>query len=113
MHYRNLFLQHVLARINECDTATDVANSVNILIAMRWVAQAWLAVKETTICKCFRKAGILYSTLNVISCDLYNEDPFLAADESMALQGLIDEAMTGCDHCPLEEYVNGEDDVPV
>ena len=28
----------------------------------------------------------------------------------MALQGLIDEAMTGRDHCPL---VNGEDDVPV
>ena len=25
----------------------------------------------------------------------------------MALQGLIDEVMTGCDHCPLEEYVNG------
>ena len=43
-------------------------------------------------------------------CDLDDEDPFLAADESMALQGLIDEAMTGRDHCPL---VNGEDDVPV
>ena len=105
MHYRNLFLQHVLARIDECDTATDVANSVNILVAMRWVAKTWLAVKDTTICKCFRKASILDSTLNVISCDLYNEDPFLAADESMALHGLIDEAMTGCDHCPLEEYV--------
>ena len=25
MHYRKLFLQHVLARIDECDTATDVA----------------------------------------------------------------------------------------
>ena len=61
----------------------------------------------------FRKAGILDSTLNVVSCDLDDEDPFLVADESMALQGLIDEAMTGCDHCPLEEYVNGEDDVPV
>ena len=56
----------------------------------------------------FRKAGILDS----LSCDLDDEDPFLAADESMALQGLIDEAMTGCDHCPLEEYGNGEDDVP-
>ena len=33
--------------------------------------------------------------------------------ESMALQGLIDEAMTGCDHCPLEECVHGENDVPV
>ena len=30
-----------------------------------------------------------------------DEDPFLAADESMALQGLIDDTM------------NGEDDVPV
>ena len=43
-------------------------------------------------------------------CDLDDEDPFLVADESMALQGLIDEAMTGRDHCPL---VNGEDDIPV
>ena len=61
----------------------------------------------------FRKVGILDSTLDVVSCDLDDEDPFLVADESMALQGLIDEVMTGCDHCPLEEYVNGEDDVPV
>ena len=47
----------------------------------------------------FRKTGILDSTFNVVSCDLDDEDLFLAADESMALQGLIDEAMTGCDHC--------------
>ena len=112
VHYRKLFLQHVLARIDECDTATEVAKSVNILVAIRWVAKAWLAVKETTIRKCFRKAGVLDSTLNVASCDLDDEDPFLAVDE-MALQGLIDQTMTGCDHCPLKEYVNGEDEVPV
>ena len=47
----------------------------------------------------FCKAGILDSTLNVVSCDLDDEDPFLAADESMALQGHIDETMTGCEHC--------------
>ena len=44
MHYRKLFLQDVLARIDECDTATDVANSVNILVAIRWVVKAWVAV---------------------------------------------------------------------
>ena len=82
MHYRKLFLQDVLARIDECDTATDVANSVNILIAITWVVKAWVAVKETTICKSFEKAGILDSTLNVVSCDLDDEDPLLAADES-------------------------------
>ena len=31
----------------------------------------------------------------------------------MALQGLIETTMTGIDHCPLEEYVNGENEVPV
>ena len=86
MHYRKLFLQHVFARIDECDTDTDVADSVNILVAIRWITKAWLAVKETTICKCFRKAGILDSTLNVVSCDLDDKDPSLATDESMALQ---------------------------
>ena len=94
--FYNMFLPGLMN-----DTATDVANSVNILVAIRWVAKAWLAVKETTTCKCFRKAGILDSTLNIVSCDLDDEDPFLAADESMALQGLIDEAMTGHDHCPF------------
>ena len=37
--------------------------------------------------------------MNAVSCDLDDEDPFVAANESMALQGLID--------------VNGENDVPV
>ena len=56
--YRKLFLQDVLARIDEYDTATDVANSVNILVAIRWVVKAWVAVKETTICK-----SLVYWTL--------------------------------------------------
>ena len=46
---------------------------------------------------------VYWTTLNVISCDLDVEDPCLAADESIALQGLIGEAMTGCDYCPPEE----------
>ena len=58
-------------------------------------------------CKSFCKTGILDSTLNVVSCDLDDEDPFLAADESMALQGLIDETIL------VVTTVNGEDDVPV
>ena len=39
VHHRKLFLQDVLARIDECETATDVDNSVNILVAIRWVGQ--------------------------------------------------------------------------
>ena len=41
------------------------------------------------------------------------EDPFSAADECMALQGLIDKTMSGHEACPLEEYVNGDSDLTV
>ena len=43
--WKVVFTTIVLARIDD----------VNILVAIRWVAKAWLAIKETTICKCFDK----------------------------------------------------------
>ena len=58
-HYRKLFLRFVISKIDECDTALEVIKSVNILQAIRWVAQAWEEVKQETISKCFRKAGVL------------------------------------------------------
>ena len=57
--YRQLFLRYVLSKIDECETASEVVKSVNILIAIRWVAMAWSCVREETITKCFRKAEFL------------------------------------------------------
>ena len=71
-------------------------------------------VKAETISKCFKKAGkagILDSSMDMVTRD--KEDPFLAADE-FALQGLMKTTtMNGQDSCTLEEYVNGEDSIPV
>ena len=44
MDYCHFFFKYVLSKIDECSTATDVVNSVNILIAVRWVAKAWSIV---------------------------------------------------------------------
>ena len=104
-------MRYVLAKIDECDSASDVSKSVNVLVAIRWVAMAWSLVKEETVRKCFRNAGILDSDMAVVVRD--EEDPFPAADECMALQGLIDKTMSGHEACPLEEYVNGDSDLPV
>ena len=37
-HYRCLLLQSVLAKIRQGDTASEVAKSVDLLMAIRWVA---------------------------------------------------------------------------
>ena len=44
LHYRQYFLRYVISKIDECDKASDVVKSVNVLIAIRWVALAWSQV---------------------------------------------------------------------
>ena len=84
--YRHFLKKYVLSKIDECSTATDVVKSVNILIVVRWDCQGWSMVKAETISKCFKKAGILDSSMDMVTRD--EEDPFLAADK-LALQYLM------------------------
>ena len=112
VHYRHLFLRYVLSKIDECEKASDVVKSINILIALRWAAKAWSLVKPETITKCFRKAGILNVDHEVISHELdIDNDPFLEADIYTQVQSLIEQTMPTDEHCNVNDYLN--DDVPV
>ena len=51
VHYRKLLLCHILSKIEECNTASEVVQSVTILNAVRWVAQAWEKVTPETFKK--------------------------------------------------------------
>ena len=73
--------------MDECDTASDIVKSVNLLVAIRWIALAWSEITPDTIVKCFRKAGILDAELDVV---YRNDDPFLEIDERMELDKLIE-----------------------
>ena len=71
-------------------------------------------VKPETISKCFRKAGTLSLTHDVISRGLNEDeedDPFLEQDECLRLQNLIDKTVH--EGCTLSEYITGDDDKPV
>ena len=112
VHYRRYFLRYVLSKIDECDSASDVVKSVNILVAIRWVALAWSQVTAETITKCFRKAGILDMGLDVVNRGIEDDlDPFLEADKRMELQTLIEQ--TGCEGCTVDQYLTGDSDLPV
>ena len=89
VHYHRFLLWYVLSKIDECESASEVASEVSILVAIRWIAQAWKEVKAETICKCFRKAGILVVGMDVVSCDLSGEDPFSDIVENGDLQHVI------------------------
>ena len=114
MHYRHFLLKYVLSKIDECDTATDVIKSVNTLMAMRWVAKAWTLVTEETIRKCFRKAGILTSHMDVVTTSLEEDnDPFSECDLRENMDCLIDKTMPTEGRCTVKEYFEGENELQV
>lgn len=113
VHYRRLFLKHVLARIDQCGAASDVVKSINILAAVRWVAFAWEMVKPETISKCFRKAGVLQDNTVNVMCAQDSDDPFLEMDACLELQNLIKKTVPPEQSCSLVEYLCGEDEIPV
>ena len=115
VHYRHLLLRFVLAKIEECSTASDVVKSVNLLMAIRWVARAWNTVSPDTISRCFRKAGVLDSGMGVVDRGIEEEvDPFDDLDADHQVRDLISQTMPAEDRCTVEEYINGEDGgVPV
>ncbi len=101
-----------MARIDSAVIATDVTQSINVLAALRWVAIAWREVKATTIKKCFRQAGILNTDLSVQAlCD--SEDPFQDIDAEVELNSLISSTMGTLSHCSAEEYIEGDDSLPI
>ena len=63
VHYRQLLLQYVVAKIDTATLATEFTQSINVLTAIRWVALAWREVKALTVQKCFRHSGILHTDL--------------------------------------------------
>ena len=63
-------MHFVLAKMEECTTASDVVKLLTILVATGWIAQVWSKVKPNVIKKCFRNADILNPSLQVISREI-------------------------------------------
>ena len=112
VQYRTLLLRFILSQIDTCDKASEVAKSVNILRAIRWVAQAWDMVNPDTIRKCFRKAGILDDTFSVVTRP-HENDPFLNVDSNNIpeIESLITQILPEGEACSSEEFISGDADL--
>jgi hypothetical protein len=111
-----------LARIEDCTSASEVTKSITILNTIRWVAEAWGAVPADTIQKCFRNAGVLTRSLEVVrSVTPEESDPFADLDDESEvteqgdgeLNSLIKQLATCSDFCSASDIIRAENDLPV
>ena len=52
------YLTYGLARIQECASAAQIVKGVDVLVAIRWLQEAWKEITNLTIKNCFEKCGI-------------------------------------------------------
>ena len=77
------------------------------------MAEGWGLVKRETIVKCFKKCGITCGESAVVARIGENEDPFDDINEACELTALVDELDLHDSTCSPQEYVTGDDNLPV
>lgn len=109
--YRKLLVKHTLARINESSdevNASTICKSVDVLLAIRWIKQAWEFVTSETVQNCFRRCGISARG----ETNVQNEDPFADLDAEAEhlsdLDKLVQELRCGI---TADQYVTVEEDL--
>ena len=106
--YRRLLLQHVLAVIDQTTlSASEIAKSVDLLTAIRFVKRAWNDVQRSTIRNCFRSSGAIPKQEEDVDPFEGLEDD--AENDESELQGLIDkispEIVSGAEYAAFDDDV--------
>ena len=97
--YRKRLVKYVLARIQEDASATEIVKGVDVLMAIRWLQEAWKEVSNVTIKNCFEKCGVKGEG------DLMEVED----DDDLEFEALVKEFTTDLS---AEEYANFDDNVP-
>ena len=66
MNYRKKLLRHILIKMDECSTASEIAKTVTILDAILWIKTLCDTLQASTIQKCFGKFGFTVNTESII-----------------------------------------------
>ncbi|XP_068731275.1 tigger transposable element-derived protein 4-like [Montipora capricornis] len=113
VHYRKLLLRHVITMATDHNCATDVAKTLDVLQAIRWMGTAWSKVENDTIIKCFAAAGIssTFSEAAVVSTVSGEEDPFADLDVSVneELGNLVQQVAPGSG---ISTYLESDNELP-
>lgn len=102
--YRKMLLQHIIVKMNETSTASELIKSVDMLHAISWIVKAWNSTETDTIKKCFARCGFTNDTDTELSTDVISEN--------IELSDLI-KHVTGETDITDDDYVMHDDDIPI
>ena len=104
--FRKHLLSHILARMDSCNSATELSKQVNVLHALNWIVQSWRSISPEKVKKCFTRCGFKWAEVEQ-GDSLFQE---LAKEE---LQSMMDTAATlGMETgVTSDDYVNFEDGI--
>lgn len=86
IYYKRKFLRFIASQVDGERSANQIVKSVNLLMTVRWMVNAWDEVKGDVISKCFRHVGMYPSTMDLDDDD--DDDPF-AGEELLDLEALV------------------------
>ena len=101
IYYKRKLLRHIVSQVDEEHSASEIVKSVNLLMAVRWMVNAWNEVKSEVISKCFRHVGM--------DLDEDDDDPF-AGEELLDLEALVQKmSKKGIDAAPYAVFDDDAD----
>lgn len=120
IYYRKLLLRYIVAKIDQHSLVSDVAKNINVLQAIRRIAEAWKQVSCETLKKCFKTAGILNDGFEIVTMPPA-DDPFANCD-SEALDCTTVDTDNELDglyynfrlmNLAQQEFIGGENTIPI
>ena len=69
MHFQKRLLNHVISRMDECSSASELSKQVNVLHAVNWIASSWRDLEPSTITKCFAHCGFTWGNIQLPEAD--------------------------------------------
>ena len=101
IYYKRKLLRHIVSH-----SASEIVKSVNLLMAVQWMVNAWDKVKCKVISKCFRHIGMYPSAMEL---DEDDDDPF-AGEELLDLEALVQKmSKKGIDAAPYAVFYDDAD----
>ena len=115
LKYYKRLLTHVVNKVDDCSTASEVCKSVDVLQAIRWTAMAWNDVPKSTVVKCFIKAEVLNceGETNAAEAADSDFDPFAELDSDINIVEDLAKETSGTNVVSIKETVNGCFDPPI